>query len=141
MIKLPPQEQRTFQHLLQARPHHVNVFDAEEAELGVLVESLILVALARRPIRHRVDPGPRVHHVHVARVRIRPPHRLQHLLVLQAARTESGQRLAAPANRGPIRVQVCQHGQPALRPKLGAAHQHGLADARRHVEQLRVRVA
>ncbi len=43
------------QQLRQTGAHHVDVLDAEELELDVLVEVLVLVALARRPVRHRID--------------------------------------------------------------------------------------
>lgn len=73
---------RTLHHLLQTRPHHVDVLDAEEAELCVLVERLILVSLACCPVSHRINPRPCVHDVHVPRIWIRLPHRLQHLFIL-----------------------------------------------------------
>lgn len=43
--------------LLKTRSHDVDVLDAQEVELRVLVEQLVLVSFPSRPVCHRVDLG------------------------------------------------------------------------------------
>lgn len=45
----------TFQELLEAAPHDVDVFDADELEADVGVVVLVLIALARRSVGQRVE--------------------------------------------------------------------------------------
>lgn len=111
----------------------MNVFDAEKLELDIFIVRLVLVALASGPVCHGVNldgepnktsmmsglgannskkkllptyPWPRVNDVHKVAVGVRLAHRFQHLLILQTARTEAGQWLAAAADGRLVGVQI-----------------------------------
>ncbi|MPC39638.1 hypothetical protein E2C01_033182 [Portunus trituberculatus] len=51
----PPHSTLTLDLLGEGGSHHVDVFDAGEMKLDVLVVRLVLVAFTRRPVGHSVD--------------------------------------------------------------------------------------
>lgn len=114
----------TLDQFLQARPHHMDILNAQKLKLNILVECFVFIALAGSTIGHRIYSWPCVDHIHVIRVRIGVAYGLKHLLVFQAAGAESGQRLTAATYRRLVGMQIGEHGQACLWTKFRAAHKH-----------------
>lgn len=123
----------TFNQLLQTRTHHMYILDAEKLKFYVLIKCFIFVPFASRTICHRINSRTSVHHVHESIIWICVPNRLQHLLVLQTACTETGQRLTASTDRCQIGMQIREHRQASLRTEPRTANQHSCCCLGRYI--------
>lgn len=45
---------RTIHQFIQACSHHVDIFDAKESKLNVVIEILVLIAFSRCSVSHRI---------------------------------------------------------------------------------------